>query len=138
MYESTVSPGSTEEVCLPLLEQYSGLKCPEDFTIGYSPERINPGDKEHTVEKIKKVVSGIDDATTDLLVETYGNIIVAGTHRAPDIKTAEASKIIENTQRDVNIAFMNELALYSAKEGIDIYEVLAAAGTKWNFLNFYP
>lgn len=138
VYESTVSPGSTEEVCLPLLEQYSGLKCPTDFTIGYSPERINPGDKEHTVEKIKKVVSGIDDSTTDLLVQTYGNIITAGVHRAPNIKTAEAAKIIENTQRDVNIALMNELALYAGKEGIDIYEVLKAAGTKWNFLNFHP
>lgn len=138
VYESTVSPGSTEEVCLPLLEEYSGLKCPEDFTIGYSPERINPGDKEHTVEKIKKVVSGIDDSTTDFLVQTYGNIITAGVHRAPNIKTAEAAKIIENTQRDVNIALMNELAIYAGKEGIDIYEVLEAAGTKWNFLKFHP
>lgn len=133
-----MNPGATEEVCLPLLEKTSGLKCPEDFTIGYSPERINPGDKEHTVTSIVKVVSGIDDSTTDLLVKTYEKIILAGVHRAPNIKTAEAAKIIENTQRDVNIALMNELALYAEKEGIDIYEVLKAAGTKWNFLNFKP
>lgn len=137
-YESTVSPGSTEEVCLPLLEKFSGLKCPEDFTIGYSPERINPGDKKHTLTSIVKVVSGIDKDTTDLLVNTYERIIIAWVHRAPNIKTAEAAKIMENTQRDVNIALMNSFALYCQVEGINPYDVLEAAGTKWNFQPFRP
>lgn len=138
VYESTVYPWCTEEVCLPLLEEYSWLKCPEDFQIWYSPERINPGDTQHTLDKIVKVVAGIDKDTSNILRELYGSIISAGIHVAPSIKVAEASKIIENTQRDINIALMNELACLFDKIGINVRDVLEASGTKWNFLNFYP
>ena len=138
VYESTVYPGLTEEVCIPILEAESGLKLGSDFSVGYSPERINPGDKVHTVDKIVKVVSGSDAATTDLLAELYGTIITAGIHKAPSIKVAEAAKVIENTQRDLNIALMNELAIIFQTLGIDTHDVLAAAGTKWNFLPFTP
>ncbi len=138
VYESTVDPGATEEVCLPLLEQYSGLKCPQDFTIGYSPERINPGDKEHTVDKIAKVVAGYDTKTLDILAEMYGSITTGIIHKAPCIKVAEASKIIENTQRDINIAIINEIAQICDKLWISTYDVLDAAATKWNFLRFTP
>ena len=138
VYESTVYPGLTEEVCIPILEAESGLKLGRDFSVGYSPERINPGDKVHTVDKIVKVVSGSDAATTDLLAELYGTIITAGIHKAPSIKVAEAAKVIENTQRDLNIALMNELAIIFQTLGIDTHDVLAAAGTKWNFLPFTP
>ena len=137
-YESTVYPGLTEEVCIPLLEQESGMTFGRDFTVGYSPERINPGDKVHTLETIKKIVSGSDDATADLLVQVYGSVVRAGIHRATCIKVAEAAKVIENTQRDLNIALMNELSLIFDKMGIDTLEVLEAAGTKWNFLPFRP
>ncbi len=137
-YESTVYPGLTEEVCVPLLEQESGLTFGTDFTVGYSPERINPGDKVHTLETIKKIVSGSDAATADLLVQVYGAVVKAGIHRATGIKVAEAAKVIENTQRDLNIALMNELSLIFDKLGIDTLEVLEAAGTKWNFLPFRP
>ncbi|MGN0008915.1 MAG: nucleotide sugar dehydrogenase [Desulfovibrionaceae bacterium] len=137
-YESTVYPGLTEEVCIPLLEQESGMTFGKDFTVGYSPERINPGDKVHTLETIKKIVSGSDDATADLLVQVYGSVVRAGIHRATCIKVAEAAKVIENTQRDLNIALMNELSLIFDKMGIDTLEVLEAAGTKWNFLPFRP
>lgn len=138
VYESTVDPGATEEVCLPLLEQYSGLKCPQDFTIGYSPERINPGDKEHTVDKIAKVVAGYDTRTLDILADMYGSITTGVIHKAPCIKVAEASKIIENTQRDINIAIINEIAKICDKLWISTYDVLDAAATKWNFLRFTP
>ncbi len=137
-YESTVYPGVTEDECIPLLAQESGLRFPEDFTVGYSPERINPGDKVHRLETIRKVVSGSDAATADLLVLVYGAVVTAGIHRASCIKVAEAAKVIENTQRDINIALMNELALIFDRLGIDTLEVLEAAGSKWNFLPFRP
>jgi UDP-N-acetyl-D-galactosamine dehydrogenase len=138
VFESTVYPGVTEDICGPALEQASGLKCGSDFTLGYSPERINPGDKEHPLEKIIKVVAGQDDATLDRLVAVYGDIIEAGIHRAPSIKVAEAAKVLENTQRDVNIALMNEVSKICDLVGIRSRDVLAAAGTKWNFLKFHP
>ena len=138
VYESTVYPGVTEEVCIPLLEQTSGLKCGRDFTVGYSPERINPGDKEHTFTKILKIVSGQDQATLDIIADTYSRVVTAGVYKAQSIKVAEAAKVIENTQRDINIALMNELAMIFNKLGIDTHAVLAAAGTKWNFLKFSP
>ncbi len=138
VYESTVYPGCTEEDCIPILEAESGLKCGIDFKVGYSPERINPGDKEHTITTITKVVSGCDDIALDNIAKTYELIVKAGVHRAPSIKVAEAAKIIENTQRDVNIALMNELSIIFNRMGINTYDVLEAAGTKWNFLRFYP
>ena len=138
VYESTVYPGVTEEICGPILEKLSGLKCGTDFTLGYSPERINPGDKEHVLEKITKVVSGSDGPTLDRVAAAYGAIIEAGVPRAPSIKVAEAAKVIENTQRDLNIALVNELALIFDRMGIRTADVLAAAGTKWNFLKFKP
>jgi len=138
IYESTVYPGATEEVCIPVLEKHSGKKWKKDFHIGYSPERINPGDKEHTLTRIVKVVSGDDAATLDAVANLYSSVIVAGVHRASSIAVAEAAKVIENTQRDLNIALMNELALIFNKLGIDTLEVLQAAGTKWNFLPFRP
>ena len=138
VYESTVYPGATEEVCIPVLEKHSGMKWKDGFHVGYSPERINPGDKEHTLTRIVKVVSGDDAATLDRVAELYGSIITAGVHRASGIKVAEAAKVIENTQRDLNIALMNELAIIFDKIGIDTSEVLEAAGTKWNFLKFKP
>jgi len=138
VYESTVYPGATEEVCVPILEQESGMKWMRDFHVGYSPERINPGDREHTLTRIVKVVSGDDAATLDAVAQLYGSIISAGVHRASNIKVAEAAKVIENTQRDLNIALMNELALIFKRVGIDTLEVLEAAGTKWNFLPFRP
>tara|TARA_B100000767_G_scaffold275531_1_gene313042 strand:- start:7803 stop:9065 length:1263 start_codon:yes stop_codon:yes gene_type:complete len=138
VYESTVYPGVTEEVCVPILEEKSGLKYNYDFFVGYSPERINPGDKKHTITKITKVVSGSTPETLRFLSELYGSIIEAGIYEAPTIKTAEAAKVIENTQRDINIAFVNELSIIFSKMGIDTNEVLKAAGTKWNFLNFFP
>jgi len=138
VYESTVYPGLTEEVCVPLLEKESGLRYLKEFKVGYSPERVNPGDKEHTIEKIVKVVSGCDRETGELLKEIYGSVIEAGVHLAPNIKTAEAAKVIENTQRDLNIALINELALIFHRLGIDTRDVLEAAGTKWNFLKFEP
>ncbi|MDQ7011306.1 MAG: nucleotide sugar dehydrogenase, partial [Mariprofundaceae bacterium] len=131
-------PGVTEEVCGPVLERESGLVCGRDFKLGYSPERINPGDREHTLERIVKVVSGQDPATLELVAGVYGLVVDAGVHRAPTIRAAEAAKVIENTQRDVNIALMNELALIFHKLGIDTQDVLAAASTKWNFLPFSP
>ena len=137
VYESTVYPGVTEEICVPLLEE-SGLKFNKDFFCGYSPERINPGDKEHTVTKIKKITSGSTPEIADKVDEIYRSIITAGTHKASSIKVAEAAKVIENTQRDINIAFMNELAMIFNKMNIDTNAVLQAAGTKWNFLNFRP
>ena len=138
VYESTVYPGVTEEFCVPILEAESGLKCGQDFKVGYSPERINPGDKVHTVDKIIKVVSGQDAETLDTVAQVYGMVVTAGVHRASSIKVAEAAKVIENTQRDLNIALMNELALIFDKLGISTSEVLEAAGTKWNFLRFSP
>ena len=138
IYESTVYPGATEEVCIPVLEQHSGKKWKKDFHIGYSPERINPGDKEHTLTRIVKVVSGDDAATLNAVADLYSAVIVAGVHRASSIAVAEAAKVIENTQRDLNIALTNELALIFNKLGIDTLEVLQAAGTKWNFLPFRP
>ena len=138
VYESTVYPGVTEEVCIPILEKHSGLKWKQDFWVGYSPERINPGDKERTVTKIVKVVSGDTPATLDKVAEVYGSIITAGVYKASSIKVAEAAKVIENTQRDLNIALMNELAIIFERVGIDTLEVLKAAGTKWNFLPFRP
>jgi UDP-N-acetyl-D-glucosamine/UDP-N-acetyl-D-galactosamine dehydrogenase len=138
VYESTVYPGATEEVCVPVLERHSGMQWKRDFHVGYSPERVNPGDKEHTVAKIVKVVSGDDAATLAEVAELYASIITAGVHRASSIKVAEAAKVIENTQRDLNIALMNELALIFDRIGIDTLEVLQAAGTKWNFLPFRP
>ena len=138
VYESTVYPGCTEEDCVPILEQISGLKYIEDFKVGFSPERINPGDKEHTLTKIVKVTSGCDTESAEIIAKTYELIIEAGVHRASSIKVAEAAKIIENTQRDINIAFMNELSLIFDRMGINTYEVLEAAGTKWNFLKFFP
>ncbi len=138
VYESTVYPGATEEDCIPILERESGLKFPEDFKVGYSPERINPGDKVNTITTIKKIVSGCDDDSLDNIAKTYELVVKAGVHRAPNMKVAEAAKIIENTQRDVNIALMNELSLIFNRMGINTYDVLEAAGTKWNFLKFYP
>lgn len=138
VYESTVYPGVTEEVCGPVLERVSGLRCGVDFTLGYSPERINPGDKEHTLSRIVKVVSGQDAVTLDRVASAYGAIVQAGVHRAPSIKVAEAAKVIENTQRDLNIALMNELAIIFDRLGIETRDVLEAAGTKWNFLRFSP
>jgi len=138
VYESTVYPGCTEDDCVPVLERYSGLKYPEDFKVGFSPERINPGDKNHTLTKIVKVTSGCDTESAENIAKTYELIISAGVHRASSIKVAEAAKIIENTQRDINIAFMNELSIIFNRMGINTYEVLEAAGTKWNFLKFYP
>jgi UDP-N-acetyl-D-galactosamine dehydrogenase len=138
VFESTVYPGATEEVCIPILEKHSGLKWQQDFFVGYSPERINPGDKEHTLTNITKVVSGDSPKTLDLVAEMYGSIIRAGVYRASSIKVAEAAKVIENTQRDLNIALVNELSLIFHRIGIDTLEVLKAAGTKWNFLPFRP
>ena len=138
VYESTVYPGATEEVCIPVLEKHSGMKWKQDFHVGYSPERVNPGDKERTVSKIVKVVSGDDEATTGKVAELYAAVITAGVHQVSSIKVAEAAKVIENTQRDLNIALMNELALIFDRIGIDTLEVLQAAGTKWNFLPFRP
>ena len=138
VYESTVYPGVTEEECVPVLERVSGLCCGSDFTVGYSPERINPGDKEHTFTKIKKVVSGQDAATLEIVAQVYESVVTVGVHRASSIKVAEAAKVIENTQRDLNIALMNELALIFDRMGVDTNDVLAAAGTKWNFLKFTP
>ncbi len=138
VYESTVYPGATEEVCIPVLERESGLKWKQDFFVGYSPERINPGDKEHTLTKILKIVSGDTPETLEKVAQVYEKIIVPGVHRASSIKAAEAAKVIENTQRDLNIALMNELAIIFDKLGIDTGEVLEAAGTKWNFLRFKP
>ncbi|MGH8811372.1 MAG: Vi polysaccharide biosynthesis UDP-N-acetylglucosamine C-6 dehydrogenase TviB, partial [Advenella sp.] len=138
IYESTVYPGATEEDCVPVLEKFSGLKFNEDFFAGYSPERINPGDKNHRVSTIKKVTSGSTPEIADLVNDLYGEIITAGTHKASSIRVAEAAKVIENTQRDVNIALINELALIFNKMGIDTEAVLEAAGTKWNFLPFRP
>jgi UDP-N-acetyl-D-glucosamine/UDP-N-acetyl-D-galactosamine dehydrogenase len=138
VYESTVYPGATEEDCIPLLEGLSGLKYIEDFKVGFSPERINPGDKVHTLATIVKVVSGCDEESLDIIAKTYELVVTAGVHKAPSIKVAEAAKIIENTQRDVNIALMNELSIIFNRMGINTYDVLEAAGTKWNFLNFYP
>jgi UDP-N-acetyl-D-galactosamine dehydrogenase len=138
VYESTVYPGVTEEICVPILEQESGLKCGVDFKVGYSPERINPGDKVHTVDKIVKVVSGQDAETLETVAKVYEMVVDAGVHRASSIKVAEAAKVIENTQRDLNIALMNELALIFNRLGISTRDVLEAAGTKWNFLKFFP
>ncbi|MCP5371504.1 MAG: nucleotide sugar dehydrogenase [Hyphomicrobiales bacterium] len=138
VFESTVYPGVTEEECVPVLEAESGLKCGPDFTVGYSPERINPGDKVHRFETITKVVSGQDAETLEVVAQVYGSVVEAGVHRAPSIKAAEAAKVIENTQRDLNIALMNELALIFDRLGIDTHDVLEAAGTKWNFLPFSP
>lgn len=138
VYESTVYPGVTEEICLPILEKESGLKGGVDFKIGYSPERINPGDREHTFTKIKKVVSGQDSESLEIIARVYADVVEAGVHRASSIKVAEAAKVIENTQRDLNLALMNELSVLFNKMGIDTREVLEAAGTKWNFLPFEP
>jgi UDP-N-acetyl-D-glucosamine/UDP-N-acetyl-D-galactosamine dehydrogenase len=138
VYESTVYPGCTEEDCIPVLEKFSGLKFRDDFKVGYSPERINPGDKEHTITKILKVVSGCDEESLDVISKTYEIIVEPGVYRASSIKVAEAAKIIENTQRDVNIALMNELSIIFNRLGINTFEVLEAAGTKWNFLKFSP
>ncbi len=138
VFESTVYPGCTEEDCIPILERISGLKFNEDFKVGYSPERINPGDKEHTLSKIIKVVAGSDDYSRDEIAKVYALVVEAGIHKASSIKVAESAKIIENTQRDLNIALMNELSIICDKLGINTYEVLEAAGTKWNFLKFTP
>jgi UDP-N-acetyl-D-galactosamine dehydrogenase len=138
VYESTVYPGATEETCIPVLERQSELRCGIDFAVGYSPERINPGDKAHSFTTITKVVSGFDAPTLDIIANVYGSVITAGVHRAPNIRVAEAAKIIENIQRDVNIALINELAIIFNRLGIDTHQVLAAAKTKWNFLPFTP
>ncbi len=138
VYESTVYPGATEEVCIPILEKHSGMKWMRDFHVGYSPERVNPGDREHTITKILKVVSGDDADTLEKVAALYASVITAGVHKASSLKVAEAAKVIENTQRDLNIALMNELSLIFHKLGIDTLEVLKAAGTKWNFLPFRP
>lgn len=138
IYESTVYPGCTEEDCLPILEKESGLKLGEDFKIGYSPERINPGDKDRTIDKILKIVSGSDAEALKEIAQVYGQIISAGIYKAPTIKVAEAAKVIENTQRDLNISLMNELAIIFDRMGIDTKDVIEAAGTKWNFIKFYP
>ena len=138
VFESTVYPGVTEDVCVPIMEKESGLKCGVDFKVGYSPERINPGDKVHRLETIVKIVSGMDDETLEEVAKVYEIVVDAGVHRASSIKVAEAAKVIENSQRDINIAFMNELSIIFNKMGIDTKSVLEAAGTKWNFLKFYP
>ena len=138
VYESTVYPGAIEEDCVPVLERVSKLRAGHDFTVGYSPERINPGDKAHRFETIKKVVSGQDARTLEVIASVYGSVVTAGIHRAPSIKVAEAAKVIENTQRDLNIAFMNELSAIFQELGIDTGDVLAAASTKWNFQNYHP
>ena len=138
VFESTVYPGATEEVCVPVIEKHSGMRWKTDFNVGYSPERINPGDKEHTFTKILKVVSGDTPETLEKVATMYGSVVMAGVHRASSIKVAEAAKVIENSQRDINIAFMNELAIIFDRLGIDTAEVLQAAGTKWNFLPFRP
>lgn len=138
VFESTVYPGVTEEICIPILEKESGMKCGEDFKVGYSPERINPGDTVHRLETIVKVVSGMDEESLDVIAKVYELVVDAGVHRAESIKVAEAAKVIENSQRDINIAFMNELSIIFNKMGIDTKAVLKAAGTKWNFLNFFP
>lgn len=138
VYESTVYPGCTEEDCIPVLEECSGLKFMSDFKVGYSPERINPGDKEHTLRKIIKVAAGCDEESSEVIAKTYEIVVDAGVYRASSIKVAEAAKIIENTQRDVNIALMNELSMIFNKVGINTFDVLEAAGTKWNFLKFFP
>ncbi len=138
VYESTVYPGVTEDVCVPILEKESGLKCGVDFKVGYSPERINPGDKVHRLETIVKIVSGMDDESLEEIAKVYELVVEAGVHRASCIKVAEAAKVIENSQRDINIAFMNELSIIFNKMGIDTKSVLEAAGTKWNFLKFFP
>ncbi len=138
VYESTVYPGCTEEDCIPVIEKYSKLSFPEDFKVGYSPERINPGDKVNTITKITKIVSGCDKESLRNISDLYGSIIEAGIHEAPTIKVAEAAKIVENTQRDLNISLMNELSLIFDKMNINTYDVIEAAGTKWNFLKFYP
>lgn len=138
VFESTVYPGVTEDICVPILEKESGLKCGVDFKIGYSPERINPGDKVHRLETIVKIVSGMDEETLDTVAKVYELVVEAGVYRAQSIKVAEAAKVIENSQRDINIAFMNELSIIFNKMGIDTKSVLEAAGTKWNFLKFYP
>ncbi len=138
VFESTVYPGVTEDICVPIIEKESGLKCGTDFRIGYSPERINPGDKVHRLETITKIVSGMDEETLDTVAKVYELVVEAGVHRAESIKVAEAAKVIENSQRDINIAFMNELSIIFHKMGIDTKAVLEAAGTKWNFLHFFP
>ncbi len=138
VYESTVYPGVTQDICVPILEQASGLTCGKDFKVGYSPERINPSDRQHRLENIVKVVAGMDEESLDIIAKVYGLVIEAGIHRAPDIRTAEAAKVIENSQRDINIAFMNELSIIFHKLGLNTGEVLKAAGTKWNFLPFTP
>src|SRR5262245_34172418 len=138
IYESTVYPGCTEEVCVPILEKHSGMRWKQDFHVGYSPERINPGDKERSFSRILKVVSGDDEETLEKVAELYASVVKAGVYRAPSIKVAEAAKVIENTQRDLNIAFVNELSIIFEKLGLDTMEVLKAAGTKWNFLKFRP
>ena len=138
VFESTVYPGVTEDICVPILERESGLKCGVDFKIGYSPERINPGDKVHRLETIVKIVSGMDEETLDTVAKVYELVVEAGVYRAQSIKVAEAAKVIENSQRDINIAFMNELSIIFNRMGIDTKSVLEAAGTKWNFLKFYP
>ena len=138
VFESTVYPGVTEEICIPILEKESGMKCGIGFKVGYSPERINPGDKVHRLETIIKVVSGMDDETLDIVAKVYELVVQAGVYKAESIKIAEAAKVIENSQRDINIAFMNELSIIFNKMGIDTKAVLKAAGTKWNFLNFFP
>ncbi len=138
VFESTVYPGCTEDDCVPILEEVSGLKYVDDFKVGYSPERINPGDKEHTITKILKVVSGCDDESLEIIADVYKIIVEPGVHKASNIKVAEAAKIIENTQRDVNIALMNELSIIFNRIGINTFDVLEAAGTKWNFLKFFP
>ncbi|MBL8660286.1 MAG: nucleotide sugar dehydrogenase [Rhodospirillales bacterium] len=138
VYESTVYPGVTELECVPILEARSGLKCGVDFSVGYSPERINPGDREHTFDTVVKIVSGLDEKTLDIVAAVYSRVVKAGVHRAPNIKTAEAAKVIENIQRDLNISLMNELALIFELLDIDTHDVINAAGTKWNFLRFRP
>lgn len=138
VYESTVYPGVTEDICVPILEKESGLRCGTDFKVGYSPERINPGDKKHRLENIVKIVSGMDDDALETIANVYGLVIEAGVYRAESIKVAEAAKVIENSQRDINIAFVNELSMIFNKMGIDTKAVLKAAGTKWNFLSFEP
>ena len=138
VFESTVYPGVTEDICVPILEKESGLKCGRDFKIGYSPERINPGDKVHRLETITKIVSGMDEETLDTVAKVYSLVVEAGVYRAQSIKVAEAAKVIENSQRDINIAFMNELSMIFHRMGIDTRSVLEAAGTKWNFLKFFP
>lgn len=138
VYESTVYPGATEDDCVPILERLSGFKMGRDFKVGYSPERINPGDKVHTLTSVIKIVSGCDEEALDVVARTYELVVQAGVHRAPTLKVAEAAKIIENAQRDINIAFMNELSVIFNRMGVNIYDVIEAAGTKWNFLKFYP